>query len=68
MGGSDERRDVEKKNIHEGHRARLRKRYAQHGLDNFDDVNALELLLFYTIPRRDTNEIAHALLERFGSL
>ena len=46
----------------------MKARYKDHGLDNFNDVNVLELLLFYAIPRKDTNEIAHALLEHFGSL
>lgn len=55
-------------NIHNGHRERLRNRFIEQGLNGFDDVNALELLLFYAIPRKDTNPIAHALLERFGSL
>ena len=55
-------------NIHEGHRERMKKRFLEHGLENFDDVNALELLLFYALPRRDTNALAHALLDRFGSL
>lgn len=54
--------------IHEGHRNRLKARYRDHGLDNFNDVNVLELLLFYAIPRKDTNELAHALLDHFGSL
>lgn len=54
--------------VHDGHRDRLRARFLEYGLDNFNDLNALELLLFYAIPRRDTNEIAHALLECFGSL
>ena len=54
--------------IHDGHRQRMKKRFLEHGLDNFDDVNALELLLFYAQPRQDTNGLAHALLERFGSL
>ena len=45
----------------------MKARYKDHGLDNFNDVNVLELLLFYAIPRKDTNEIAHALLDRFGS-
>ena len=54
--------------IHDGHRQRMKKRFLDHGLDNFDDVNALELLLFYAQPRRDTNAMAHALLDRFGSL
>lgn len=54
--------------VHDGHRERLRERFLEHGLDNFNELNALELLLFYAIPRRDTNPIAHALLDRFGSL
>lgn len=54
--------------VHDGHRDRLRRRFLEHGLDNFNELNALELLLFYAIPRRDTNPIAHALLDRFGSL
>ena len=54
--------------VHDGHRGRLKRRFAEHGLDNFDDVNVLELLLFYVRPRQDTNVIAHALLEYFGSL
>lgn len=54
--------------IHDGHRDRLRSRFLEHGLDSFNELNALELLLFYAIPRKDTNPIAHALLDRFGSL
>ena len=54
--------------VHDGHRERLRERFETYGLDHFSDVNVLELLLFYAIPRRDTNEIAHALLDHFGSL
>lgn len=54
--------------IHDGHRERLKERFAEHGLDSFDDLNALELLLFYAIPRRDTNPIAHELLNKFGNL
>lgn len=54
--------------IHDGHRQRLRERFLQEGLENFTQVQVLELLLFYCIPRQDTNPTAHALLERFGSL
>lgn len=53
--------------IHDGHRQRLKKRFLTEGLDGFTDVQALELLLFYAIPRQDTNEIAHLLLDKFGS-
>ena len=54
--------------IHEGHRQRLKERFLEDGLDSFTQIQVLELLLFYAIPRKDTNPIAHALLERFGSL
>ena len=54
--------------LHDGHRDRLRKRYMAEGLDHFTEVQVLELMLFYCIPRKDTNELAHRLLERFGSL
>ena len=58
----------ENKNPHEGHRQRLKNRFNETGLDSFEDHNILELLLFYSIPRKDTNEIAHNLLEHFGTL
>lgn len=54
--------------IHDGHRGRLRERFLAEGLDNFTDVQVLELLLFYCIPRQDTNALAHELLRQFGSL
>ncbi len=54
--------------VHDGHRQRLKTRFENEGLENFEDHNVLELLLFYSIPRMDTNETAHKLLEEFGSL
>lgn len=54
--------------IHDGHRQRLKERFRQEGLDKFDEIQVLELLLFYAIPQRDTNPLAHRLLEHFGSL
>lgn len=54
--------------IHENHRERIKRRFLIEGLDNFEPHNVLELLLFYSIPQRDTNELAHKLIERFGSL
>lgn len=54
--------------VHDGHRQRMKTRFLEYGLDNFDDISALELLLFYALPRQDTNVIAHRLLDRFGSL
>ena len=55
-------------NIHQGHREKMRQRFLKSGLESFADHEALELLLYYAIPRRDTNPIAHRLMERYGSL
>lgn len=52
---------------HKQHRQRLRDRFRQEGLDNFSEVHALELLLFYAIPQIDTKPVARELLNRFGS-
>ena len=57
-----------KKNVHENHRARMRETIKKTGVGNIPDINLLEYLLFYSIPRKDTNEIAHRLLDTFGSL
>lgn len=54
--------------MHDGHRKRLRARFLSQGLDGFDPHNVLELLLFHVIHRKDTNELAHRLIDRFGSL
>ena len=53
---------------HAGHRGRMKKRYLEQGLDGFEDHEVLELLLYHAIPRVDVNPLAHALLDRFGSL
>ena len=53
---------------HKHHRQRLKERFLQEGLDSFDPVNILELMLFYAIPQGDTNPTAHRLLDTFGSL
>ncbi len=57
-----------KENPHSGHRLKLKRRFHREGLDHFEDHNILELILFFAIPRKDTNELAHALIDRFGSL
>ena len=56
-----------KKNIHAGHRERVRENVLKNGFEQLEDHRLLELLLFYSIPREDTNEIAHRLLNEFGS-
>ena len=54
--------------VHDGHRDRKREQFLRCGAESFADHELLELLLYYAIPQRDTNPIAHALIERFGSL
>ena len=56
-----------KKNLHAGHRERVKQRFRKEGLDGFEDHEVLELLLYYGIPQKDVNAIAHQLLDRYGS-
>lgn len=55
-------------NLHEGHREKMKQRFVEDGLNSFEDHQVLEMLLFYTVPRKDTNEMAHGLLDKFGTL
>ena len=52
---------------HDGHRERVREKIAAAGLDTFQDHEVLEYILFHCIPRKNTNEIGHELIDRFGS-
>ena len=55
-------------NPHSGHRDRLRKKFLDNGFDGMEHHEVLELMLYYGIPRKDTNPIAHSLLDSFGSI
>lgn len=57
-----------KTNPHQNHRFRVRETFRKAGVEGMPDHNLLELILFYSIPRKDTNEIAHRLIDTFGSL
>ena len=57
-----------KEQTHSGHRERLKNRFENEGLDCFENHEILELLLYYSIPYRDTNPIAHSLIKKYGSL
>lgn len=54
--------------MHEGHRERMRETFMRQGASALHDHQLLELLLMYSIPRQDTNPVAHELLRVFGSL
>lgn len=64
---SDKKNEV-KKNIHTGHREKVKQRFYETGLQGMASHNILELLLFFGIPYKDTNPIAHQLIDYFGSL
>ena len=57
---------AEEKKTHEGHRQRMRKRVEQQGFDSLEPHEALEYLLYITNARKDTNQLAHDLMGRFG--
>jgi len=58
---------MDERNLHGGHRERLKERLNAFP-ESLSDHELLETLMFYSIPRKDTNAIAHALLNSFGSL
>lgn len=55
-------------NPHNGHRDRLRKKFLDNSFDGLETHEILELVLYYAIPRKDTNPIAHRLIDNFGSI
>lgn len=55
--------------VNAGHRARMRERYVEHnGFESFNDQEALEMLLFYCVRQNDTSELAHKMINEYGSL
>ena len=55
------------KNIHSGHRKRVKANVIKNGFSQLEEHKLLELMLFYSIPREDTNELAHKLINHSGS-
>lgn len=55
-------------NLHKNHRKRMKTRFLKEGMEHFEPHQILELLLFYAIPQRDVNPLAHRLIKHFGSL
>lgn len=58
----------EKSHLHDGHRERMREKIFKHGIDGYQQHEILEILLYYCIPRKNTNNIAHRLLDEYGNL
>lgn len=57
-----------KENIHAGHRDRMKDEFLKNGIDGMQPHRILELLLFYCVPRCDTNPLAHKLLDRYKTI
>ena len=49
-------------------REQMKKKYLEFGIDIFEKHELLEIFLYYCMPRKDTNVIAHKLMNRFGTL
>jgi len=58
---------MSRENIHDGHRKRMQRRFAEKGIDSFAPHEILEMVLYQVIPFKDTNALAHELLKRYGS-
>ncbi|MBO5396099.1 MAG: hypothetical protein J6A97_04370 [Clostridia bacterium] len=56
------------KDLHEKHRQRMKQSFRDAGLQGFQPHNIVEMMLFYSLPRCNTNETAHLLLNEFGSI
>lgn len=67
---SDNKQNAQNKksNIHKDHRSRLKSQFVTNGIDALTDVQKLEMLLFYALPQKDTNPLAHKLINEFGSI
>ena len=61
-----EKKDNLEENPHKDHRKRLKKKFLDFGLDGIEDHELVELLLFYAIPIKNTNETAHRLIREYG--
>ena len=53
---------------HDGHRSRMMKKIRENGFEGMEEHEILEVLLFYAIPRKNTNDLAHLLIKKFGGL
>lgn len=53
---------------HSGHRARMKKKLLEQGMDVFEQHEVLEILLYYAVPQRNTNDMAKNLIDKFGSI
>ena len=55
-------------NLHSGHRKRMRNKCLSDNMESFTDHELIEMLLYYCIPMKDTNELAHKIIDECGNL
>ena len=60
--------DPDEKNLHIGHRQRLLDLVHKNGIENVSNIQAVEFILTFIIPRVDVNPIAHRILDKFGTI
>ena len=58
----------DKTQIHKNHRERMKELFCKNGFNGFSEIQKLEFILYFAIPQKDTNPLAHKLLDEFGSL
>ena len=58
-------KETKQESIHKNHRERMKHSYLSGGFSNFSDIEKLEFILYFAISRKDTNPIAHKLLDEF---
>lgn len=61
-------KEEKKENVHRGHRERLKRKFLSKNGEDLENHELLEILLYYALPQKNTNEIAHELLHAFGSI
>lgn len=59
--------NVKNGGVHDGHRNRMREKFNKQEFSNMHPHEIMEMLLYYCVPRKDTNELAHELIDHFGS-
>ena len=58
----------EEKKLHAGHRERLRSQFRKGGFELLNEHQVMELMLSFVVPQKDTNPLAHMLINKFGSI
>ena len=54
--------------LHDGHRERMLSKFQNNGFSAFEEHERLEIILYFSVPRRDTNELSHELLNKYHTI